>query len=243
MQPKERIVFRLLDKPEALSRFEREVRVIFNDKKLLKQAFIHRSYLNENRGLNLGSNERMEFLGDAVLELVVTNHLYETFPNEQEGMLTNYRSALVSTVMLSEISQELRMNEFLLVAEGMKKDWQSYRRILANTLEAFIGAVFLDRGYSTVEAFISSHLLHRIHGIVEKKSWRDYKSLLQEITQRELSITPEYVLVDESGPDNEKFFVMEVKVGPRLSARGEGKSKIDASKDAARRLLMKKGWL
>ncbi len=237
------ITFRIEDKPNSLSRLEHLVRISFSDKKLLKQAFTHRSYINENKAANLQNNERLEFLGDAVLQLVVTNHLYERFPKNQEGDLTNYRSALVSTAILSDIAQELKFNEYLFVSEGMKKDGQSYRHILADTLEAFIAAVYLDRGYSVAETFITSYILQRVHGIIERKLWLDHKSLLQEITQRDLKLLPVYIVVEESGLDHEKVFIVEVSVGDSLKMWGEGKSKSEAGKDAAFNLLKFKGWL
>lgn len=226
------------------SQFEKKTDIIFNDKKLLEQAFIHRSYINENSGLKISHNERLEFLGDAVLELIVTDYLYKKYPDQDEGSLTAYRSALVNAVIIGEIALELGMNEYLLLSKGEAKDVGKARGyILANTYEAYVGAVYLDRGYDISRDFITKTLLTKIETIVAKKLWRDSKSLVQEKSQEFLNVTPSYKVLHESGPDHDKHFTIGIFFGADLIAEGKGKSKQEAEQSAAHKALEVKDWL
>lgn len=227
-----------------LSQFEQKTKIIFNDKKLLEQAFIHRSYINENTGLKLSHNERLEFLGDAVLELIVTDHLYKKYPDRDEGELTAYRSALVNAVIIGEVAQDLGMNDYLLLSKGEAKDVGRARSyILANTYEAYVGAVYLDQGYDKALEFISKSLFGKIDTIVSKKLWRDAKSLVQEKAQEYLGVTPSYKVINESGPDHDKHFTVGIYFADDKVAEGKGKSKQEAEQAAARMALEVKEWL
>ncbi len=225
------------------SGFEKKTNIIFNDKKLLEQAFIHRSYINENTGLSLCHNERLEFLGDAVLELIVTDYLYNKYPDHDEGDLTAYRSALVNAVIIGEIALALGMNEYLLLSKGEAKDIGKARGyILANTYEAYVGAVYLDRGYDVAKSFIAKTLFNKIDTIVAKKLWRDPKSLVQEKSQEFLNVTPSYKVLHEAGPDHDKHFTIGIFFGADLIAEGKGKSKQEAEQSAAKNALETKQW-
>ncbi len=223
--------------------FEEYIGVSFNDVALLRQAFTHRSYLNEHRGELSGHNERLEFLGDAVLELISTHFLYEKFPDKPEGELTAYRAALVNAVTCAEIAQEIGMNEFLLLSRGEAKDTGRARSILlANAFEALVGAIYLDQGYDAAQKFIAARLLPKIDEIVRKKLWQDAKSLLQERAQSAEGVTPSYRVLQESGPDHDKQFSIGVFLKDELLSEGVGKSKQEAEQTAARLALDKKGW-
>jgi len=227
-----------------LSEFEKKTNIIFNNKKLLEQAFIHRSYINENTVSKLSHNERLEFLGDAVLELIVTDYLYNKYPDRDGGELTAYRSALVNAVIIGEVANELGMNDFLLLSKGEAKDAGRARSyILANTYEAYVGAVYLDLGYSVARDFIAKTLFGKIDMIVAKKLWRDAKSLVQEKSQEYLNVTPVYKVISESGPDHDKHFTVGVFFGSDQVATGKGKSKQEAEQSAARQALEIKDWL
>lgn len=226
------------------SQFEKKTNIYFNNKKLLEQAFIHRSYINENSGSKLSHNERLEFLGDAVLELIVTDYLYNKFSEKDEGELTAYRSSLVNAVTLGEIAQSLGMNEYLLLSKGEAKDIGKARGyILANTYEAYVGAVYLDGGYDKAKYFISETLFEKIDGIVAKKLWRDPKSLVQEKAQEYLNVTPSYRVLNETGPDHDKCFTIGIFFGENLITEGKGKSKQEAEQDAAHKALEIRQWL
>ena len=226
------------------SEFEKLTNITFKNKDLLQQAFIHRSYINESTGSNLSHNERLEFLGDAVLELIVTDYLYNKYPDRDEGELTAYRSALVNAVIIGEVAHELGMNEYLLLSKGEAKDAGRARSyILANTYEAYVGAVYLDQGYDMAQKFISGTLFGKIDLIVAKKLWRDAKSLVQEKAQEYLNVTPSYKVLNEAGPDHDKHFTIGVFFGDDRIAEGKGKSKQEAEQDAARRALEIKDWL
>ena len=226
------------------SKFEKIAGVSFKDKSLLKQAFTHRSFVNENKAFSLGHNERLEFLGDAVLELVVTEYLYSKYPLATEGDLTSYRSALVNAITLSEVARNLNVNEYLLLSKGEAKDEGRARLyILANTIEAIIGAIFLDQGYETVKDFISKNTFHLIDKIVEEKTWLDSKSYFQEMAQEYTGITPSYKTLKEEGPDHDKHFTIGVYLEKEFIIAGEGSSKQEAEQDAARKALEVKGWL
>jgi len=223
--------------------FEKKTGFVFSDKALLIKAFTHRSYLNENRGEGLRHNERLEFLGDAVLELVVTSFLFNKYPDKTEGELTALRSALVNTITLSRAATNIGMNDFLLLSKGETKDTGRARQyILADTFEAFIGALYLDQGYESAENFIENALLPFIDEVVEKKLWQDSKSHFQEEAQEHMSITPTYKTIKEIGPDHNKQFVVGVYIKNELVAEGEGKSKQEAEQMAAEKGLQAKGW-
>lgn len=224
--------------------FEKKIGVTFADKTLLTTAFVHRSYLNENPGLRIEHNERLEFLGDAVLELIVTDDLFKKYPDEPEGRLTSYRAALVNATIIAEIATELSMNDFLLLSKGEAKDTGKARHyILANTYEALLGAMYLDQGYDVAKEFVMRTLLPRIDEIVSKKLWRDAKSLVQEMAQEHVGVTPSYKVVAESGPDHDKHFTIGIYFGDEKIAEGKGKSKQEGEQHAAREALVKKNWL
>ncbi len=224
--------------------FEKKTKINFKDKDLLKQAFIHRSYINENPKAGLSHNERLEFLGDAVLELVVTDFLYRKYPNHTEGELTSLRSALVNAVIIAEVALKIGMNEFLLLSRGESKDTGKARQyILANTYEAYVGALYLDQGYKAADEFITKSLLPKTEEIVSKKLWRDAKSLVQEKAQEYYSVTPSYKVLGESGPDHDKHFTIGILFGSELIAEGKGKSKQEAEQKAAEAALKVQNWL
>ncbi|OGI57164.1 ribonuclease III [Candidatus Nomurabacteria bacterium RIFCSPHIGHO2_02_FULL_37_13] len=225
------------------SDFEKKTKIVFKNKDLLKQAFIHRSYINENTGTSLSHNERLEFLGDAVLELIVTDFLYKKYPNYTEGELTALRSALVNAVIISEIALEIGMNDYLLLSKGEAKDNGKARQyILANTYEAYVGAIYLDQEYNAVNKFVSESLLPKTEEIVNKKLWRDAKSLVQEKAQEFVNFTPAYRVLSESGPDHDKHFTVGIYFGSNLIAEGKGKSKQEAEQKAAEAALKIKNW-
>jgi ribonuclease-3 len=226
-----------------LSSFEEKIGIQFNDQNLLRQAFTHRSYLNEHRGEVHGHNERLEFLGDAVLELISTHFLYEKFPEHDEGELTAYRAALVNAVICAEVAMEIGMNEYLLLSRGEAKDQGRARGVLlANAFEALIGALYIDQGYEITQAFIARVLLPRIDDILEKRLWQDAKSTLQEKVQEHEGVTPSYTVLKETGPDHDKHFVVGVFARQTQLAEGEGKSKQEAEQSAARAALLARGW-
>lgn len=223
--------------------FEKKVKISFTNKDLLAQAFTHRSYLNENREARLAHNERLEFLGDAVLELVVTDHLFRTYPKHAEGDLTAFRSALVNTTTLSQAATNLGMNDYLLLSKGESKDTGRARQyILADTFEAYIGALYLDQGYGKSSEFIAHNLFPLLTDIVEKNLWQDDKSLFQELAQEKVGITPTYNTLKEFGPDHNKKFLVGVYLRNELIAEGEGQSKQEAEQEAAQKALQAKKW-
>ena len=225
------------------SLFEKKLNLKFKNKDLLTQAFCHRSYLNENPDFYLSHNERLEFLGDAVLELVVTENLYKKYPDKAEGELTNWRAALVNSKMLSKIAQELGFNDFLLLSKGESKELGKARKyILADTFEAIIGAVYLDIGYKSCKEFIEKHLIKELPEIIEKGLYRDSKSRFQEESQEKTGITPTYKTVKEWGPDHDKHFVVGVFLENKLIAQGEGSSKQEAEEAAAKNGLEIEKW-
>jgi ribonuclease-3 len=185
----------------------------------------------------------LEFLGDAVLELISTDFLFNKFKDKTEGELTSYRSALVNTTTLSKVASELEVNDFLLLSKGESKDTGRARQfILANTYEAIVGAIYLDQGYEVVRDFITSNLLHLTDEIVDKELWQDAKSNFQETSQEKVSITPNYKILKEEGPDHDRTFTVGVYLGEELVAEGKGRSKQEAEQEAARGAIEKKGW-
>jgi len=216
-----------------LSPLESKINVKFNDRNLLQSALTHRSYLNENRKWPMPHNERLEFLGDAVLELITTEYLYRNFPNP-EGELTNLRSALVNYKMLSEIAQVLGLDEFILLSKGEAKDTGRARQvILANAFEALIGAIYLDAGFETSQKFINDYVITQLAAILTAGKILDPKSKFQELTQEKFGITPHYKVLAEWGPDHSKSFEVGVFVGERQVAKGVGSSKQEAEIAAA----------
>ena len=229
---------------EKLSQLEEKIGIIFTDKDLLLQALTHRSYLNENPTFRVGHNERLEFLGDAVLELAITEELFAKFPDKPEGDLTSFRAALVNAKMLAEIAGEIELNEFLLLSRGEAKDVGRARQyILANAMEALIGAIYLDQGYAHAKDFLMRFVMPHLSEVLDKKLYKDPKSLFQEEAQERVGITPTYEVVREWGPDHDKHFVVGVYLGGELVAEGEGASKQTAQEEAARLGLHAKGWV
>ena len=225
------------------SPLEKKTGLKFKNKDLLVQAFCHRSFLNENPDFDLNHNERLEFLGDAVLELVVTEYLFQQYPDEPEGQLTNWRASLVNAKQLSKIAGELNFNNFLLLSKGETKETGKARQyILANALESFIGAAYLDLGYKKCEEFIKKHLIKDLPHIIEAGLYKDSKSLFQEQSQEKVGITPIYKVSKEWGPDHVKRFIIGVYLEKELVAEGKGSSKQEAEEDAAKKALEIKGW-
>lgn len=224
--------------------FENLIGVKFKNRDLLAQAFIHRSYLNENPRTGLSHNERLEFLGDAVLELAVTDFLYKAYPQSPEGELTSYRAALVNANTMADFANEIGMNEYLFLSKGEAKDTGKARLyILANAIEALIGAMYLDQGYKIAEKFIDRYLNHKASDVVKKKLWRDSKSLVQEKAQEYVGVTPSYKVIKETGPDHDKHFTIGIFFGADKIAEGKGHSKQEAEQEAARIALEAKKWL
>ncbi|MHB8710625.1 MAG: ribonuclease III [Minisyncoccota bacterium] len=225
------------------SSFAHKLGLSFNNPDLLIGALTHRSYINEHRDYAGNHNERLEFLGDAVLELAVTNFLFKKFPAAPEGTLTSYRAALVNTASLAESATSLGVSGFLLLSKGEAKDTGRARDvILADALEAIIGAVYLDQGFEAAEAFIAKNLYSKIDEVIEKRSYQDAKSRFQEITQEKRGVTPSYETLSEEGPDHAKLFTVGVFIGADEIARGEGQSKQEAEQSAAEAGLTKMRW-
>ncbi len=225
------------------SKFEAGIGFTFKDRQILTQAFVHRSYLNEHPSFPMGHNERLEFLGDAVLELVVTEHLYRNYPNP-EGELTNWRAALVNARMLADIAGEMDIESYLYLSHGESKDAKSKARmyILANAIEAVIGAMYLDQGIGPVREFIDRFVLSRLQHVLDNKLHLDPKSRFQESAQERVGVTPTYRVMDEKGPDHAKEFTVGVYLGDELVATGVGTSKQEAQIAAAEAGLREKNW-
>lgn len=205
---------------------------------ILIEALTHRSYLNEVKKPEIHHNERLEFIGDAVLELAVTEFLYHKYPNSPEGVLTSYRAALVKTESLAEESRRLKFGEYILMSRGEEQTGGRDRTyILANTMEAIIGAIYLSLGYDKAKEFIEQNVSYKIDKIVQERSNVDSKSRLQEISQEFTKITPSYDLKSTDGPDHEKIFDMVVYIGEFEFGRGTGKSKQEAQQRAAQSAL------
>lgn len=227
----------------SIKDFAKKIKVDFKNIDLLKEALTHRSYLNENREKDLSHNERLEFLGDAVLELVVTDFLFDNY-NNPEGELTSWRAALVNGDMLASVSEEIGAEEYLLMSRGESKDKGRARRyLLANALEAIIGAIYLDQGYEAAEKFIKENIIVKIDEVLKEKLYLDPKSYFQEKSQEYEKITPSYRVTREEGPDHDRSFTVGVFLEDKLIAEGSGPSKQDAQREAARAGLKKKKWL
>ena len=228
---------------ENFPKLEKKLNIKFKNKDLLVQAFCHRSYLNENPDFKLENNERLEFLGDAVLELIVTEYLFEKYPKKSEGVLTNWRAALVNAKMLSDVAREMDFSDFLLLSRGETKELGKARQyILANTFEALIGSIYLDLGYKTCRELIKKYLISRLPEIIKKGLFRDAKSCFQEEAQERVSITPTYKVLKEWGPDHARHFIIGVFLNSELAGQGEGSSKQEAEDEAAKNALKVKSW-
>lgn len=224
--------------------FKHNNSITFKNTTLLEQAFIHRSFINENPRTGLVHNERLEFLGDAVLELVVTEFLYTKYPHQNEGDLTAYRSALVNAVTLGEVASFLGFNDMIKLSKGEAKDVHRARSsILADAYEAFVGALYLDQGYDAAKSFIQRTLLGKTEEIIRKGLYKDAKSYVQEKSQEKYSVTPLYKVLSEEGPDHDKLFLVGIYFGEDKIAEGKGKSKQEAETQAARSALELKGWV
>ena len=228
-----------------IEKLAKKIEVEFNDPKIFEQALTHRSYLNEHRSSNLEHNERLEFLGDAVLELVVTEYLYENYSNP-EGELTNWRAALVNGEMLASISKKIGVEEFLMMSKGEAKDKGRARQyLLANAFEAIVGAIYLDqkeKGYDACKKFILENVISQLPEILENKLYMDPKSRFQEVSQDKVGITPSYRVMNESGPDHDKKFTVGAYLNDELISEGTGASKQEAQKNAAIKALEVKNW-
>lgn len=225
------------------SGFAQQLGVSFKNPDLLVEALTHRSYLNEHREYAGAHNERLEFLGDAVLELATTDFLFKKYPAKPEGELTSYRAALVNTVSLAASAQALGVNDYLLLSKGEAKDTGRARDvILADALEAIIGAIYLDSGYEAAEQFIAKNLYGKIDEVIAKRSYQDAKSRFQEAAQEKSGVTPRYETLSEEGPDHAKLFTVGVFIDTEEIARGEGQSKQEAEQSAAEAGLQKMGW-
>ena len=223
---------------QNLTTLEDKIGYRFKNVDLLKEALAHRSYLNENPKWHLPHNERLEFLGDAVLELIVTENLFEKFPKEAEGKLTTLRAALGNYQMLAQISKKIQLEKFLMMSRGEAKDTGRAREvILANAMEAIFGALYLDGGYDKTKELVDKIVFPEISDILEKELYRDPKSALQERSQADKKVTPVYKLLSERGPDHKKLFIVGVYLNNEEIARGEGLSKQDAEIEAAKKAL------
>lgn len=221
-----------------LSKLEKKLGIKFNNGLLLKESLTHRSFLNENKNWPTGHNERLEFLGDAVLELAVTESLYEKYEKYDEGQLTSIRAALVNHVMLSKVAGDINLENFIFLSRGEAKGIDKAREaILANTVEALLGAIYLDQGYGAARDFVKNFVLVNLDKVMEEKLYRDPKSRLQEIVQEKLKITPHYEVLSETGPDHQKEFLVGVYFGDKLVAKGIGFSKQEAERLAAENAL------
>ncbi|MFH1207242.1 MAG: ribonuclease III [Patescibacteria group bacterium] len=228
---------------KEINELEKNIKITFKSQDLLRQAMVHRSYLNEHPEFPLPHNERLEFLGDAVLELVVTEYLYAKYPNP-EGDLTNWRASLVNSKMLAQIAQACDLNGYLYLSKGESKDANSKARqfIMANAFEALIGAIYLDQGWESAKKFIHEQILFHLEGIIANKAYQDPKSRFQELSQENYGITPSYQVLSENGPDHAKNFVIGLFLGKERIATGEGLSKQEAQVAAAEAGLKVKNW-
>ncbi len=225
-----------------LSELEKKIEIEFNNKDFLQQALVHRSYLNENPKFHLNDNERLEFLGDAVLEIIVTDYLYKNYPNP-EGDLTNWRAALVNAKMLAKVANQLEMNNHLLLSHGESKDNGRARNyILADALEALIGAIYLDQGHDKAKEFIEREIIKELPEIIKQKLYQDPKSRFQEEAQERVGITPSYKVIEEWGPDHNKQFIIGIYLEEELITESQGTSKQEAQEKAAETALKKKKW-
>jgi len=223
----------------VIEKIEEQIGLTFENKELILNAFVHRSYLNENRSFTLPSNERLEFLGDACLELVVSEYLFLTYPSEPEGMLTNYRSSLVNTQSLAVSAKQNNLGNYLLLSKGEEDGGgRESEYLLANTFESVIGAIYLDQGYDAAKEFIHQNVLNKLQEIIENELYKDPKSKLQENSQAEYGVTPDYKVISEDGPDHDKTFTVAVYLNNNVISKGEGSSKQKAELNAAQCALI-----
>lgn len=228
---------------QSLEQLQKILGVTFVTGEYLLTAITHRSYLNEHRDATWDHNERLEFLGDAVLELVVTDFLFAKYPEKPEGELTAIRAALVNTVSLAAASEKLGINDYLLMSKGEAKDVGRARQyILANAFEACIGAIYMDQGYDAAKEFIAGRLFDKTDEIVRKRLWQDAKSRFQELAQEHASITPTYETLSQVGPDHDRVFTVGVFLRQEKVAEGSGRSKQEAEQQAASNAIEAKGW-
>lgn len=229
---------------KEFAKLEQTINYNFSNANLLKQAMVHRSYINEHPEFTLGHNERLEFLGDAVLEIIVTEYLFHTYPDTPEGMLTDWRASLVNAKMLAQIAQDLALEENLYLSRGEQKDSNSKARyyILANAMEALIGAIYLDGGLEAAKQFINTFILPRFEHILKNQLYLDPKSRFQEKAQEAVGITPHYKVLSEDGPDHNKVFEVGLYLDEDLVAIGRGSSKQEAQVEAATQGLANKNW-
>lgn len=229
--------------PNNYQVLEETIGLKFPDIDILTEAFVHKSYVNEHRGKGLRNNERLEFLGDAVLELAATDFLFKKFPRQQEGKLTSYRSALVKGKHLAEVSKELGLGQYLFLSHGEEKSGgRNKTYLLANVMEALIGAIYITHGYDAANKFIKEFILIKLEHIIDEGLYIDAKSRFQELAQDKKQITPHYELISESGPDHSKIFIMGVYLNSELIAEGQGQSKQKAESIAAENALNKLKW-
>ena len=229
---------------DKIQEFAKKINIEFKSLDLFKQAFVHKSFLNEHHNFKLNDNERLEFLGDAVLELVVTSFLYEKFPEKPEGELTNIRASLVNSESLAEEANVLQIESCLFLSRGESKESNTKARkyILANCVEAIIGAIYLDGGYETAKQFIEKHILYKLNNIMQKELYIDPKTKFQEKSQEIFNITPKYKLLEERGPDHNKIFTVGLFLDEKLISRGKGGSKQEAEIEAAKSGIKKNKW-
>lgn len=227
-----------------LEKLQKKINISFKNENLLRQSLVHRSYLNEHPDFHIGHNERLEFLGDAVLQIIVTKDLFITFPNVPEGDLTNWRASLVNSKMLYEVASDIGIEKNLYLSKGEAKDKNKKSRqyILADAIEAIIGAIYLDQGMAAAESFVKKNIIIKLDNILKNKSYLDPKSHFQEKAQEEKGITPHYKILDESGPDHAKNFIVGLYLEEDLIAKGEGLSKQEAQVAAASAGLIKLDW-
>jgi ribonuclease-3 len=224
------------------SELEEKLNVTFINKDLLREALTHRSYLNENHRWPYPHNERLEFLGDAVLELSISVLLYRKFPDAPEGQMTMLRAALVNYQRLAKVASEIDLHKFVLMSRGEAKDsGRAHEVILANAFESVIGAIYLDQGFKVSHSFIEKVVFAHLVEVLETKSYKDPKSELQEIVQEEKRLTPTYKVLEEQGPAHDRVFRVGVLFGSELIAEGTGNSKQEAEVDAAKKALAKYG--
>lgn len=221
---------------------EETLGIYFENPALLKQALTHRSYIYETSGEGLSSNERLEFLGDSILAFISADYLYRTFPDLNEGELSDLRASLVRGMTLAALAREIELGNFLLMGKGEQSSGVS-ERVLASAFEAVLGAIYLDQGIETVQRFLLPKLEPLAHNIVSKKLFKDQKSLFQEQAQAHVGITPTYRLLSQEGPSHNREFTVEVLLGDEVAGKGQGRNKQAAEQEAARAALLSKGWI
>jgi ribonuclease-3 len=229
---------------KSFSELEKVIEIEFKNKELLKQSVVHRSYINEHPEFKLSHNERLEFLGDAVLEIIVTEYLFNSFPDTAEGDLTNWRASLVNSKMLANVAEDIELEKYIYLSRGEAKDKNSKARqyILANAVEALIGATYLDQGIRGAKKFVKAKILSKLDHILTHKLYLDPKSKFQEKAQEIIGATPHYRVLKESGPDHNKVFEVGLYIGEEMVAKGKGQSKQEAQVEAAANGLKKKEW-